>query len=83
VALSPSMLAGVASARTILKKIGLPHAVLRKTAQIKFACRCSPQRAAAMLAAIPENERASLPDTLDITCHFCGTTYSVPVRGGE
>ena len=37
----------------------------------------SAERAAAMVAAIPPDERASLPPTLDITCHMCGRTWTV------
>ena len=34
-------------------------------------------RAAAIVAALPESERASLPPVVDITCHMCGRTCSV------
>ena len=68
---------GAAAPRTLLKKLGLPHAEIRRTTPLSFACRCSAERAAAMLAAIPESERASLPPTLDITCHMCGRTWQV------
>ena len=30
-----------------------------------------------MVAAIPPDERAALPPTLDITCHMCGRTWTV------
>ena len=40
--------------------------------------RCSPERAAAILAALPEAERASLPPVVDVTCHMCGRTCLVP-----
>ncbi len=68
------------SPRTLLKKLGLPHAELRKTDALSFACRCSASRAAAMLSAIPEAERASLPPQLDITCHMCGRTWTVSTK---
>ena len=71
------------SARTLLKKLGLPHAEVRSTTPLSFACRCSAERAEAMLAAIPEAERAALPPQLDVTCHMCGRTRTVPTRRTE
>ena len=68
---------GAAAPRTLLKKLGLPQAEIRRTRALSFACRCSAERAAAMVAAIPPDERASLPPTLDITCHMCGRTWTV------
>ena len=65
--------------RNILKQLGLGNAELRKTTPLKFACRCSPDRALAMLAALSENERKALPPRIDITCHMCGKTFTVPV----
>ena len=70
------------SPRTLLKKLGLPHAELRRTDALSFACRCSAERAAAVLAAMPEAERAALPPQIDITCHMCGRTWTVPTGGG-
>lgn len=72
-----ALASGAAATRTLLKKIGLPQAEIRKTTPLAFACRCSAERAAAMIAAIPAEERASLPPTLDITCHMCGRTWTV------
>lgn len=66
------------SSRTMLKKLGFPNAELKKTTPLSFACRCSPERAAAMLAALSPEERASLPQKIDITCHMCGRTFSIP-----
>ena len=68
------------SSRKILEALGLKHAELRKTTPLKFACRCSPDRAAAMLAALSEDERKSLPDTLDVTCHMCGKTFTIRTK---
>ena len=65
------------SVRTLLKKLGLPQAELRSTRPLSFACRCSADRASAMLAALPPEERSALPSVVDITCHMCGRTYSV------
>jgi len=68
-----------AASRNILKRLGLDKAELKKTTPLKFACRCSPERAATMLSALSEEERRSLPPTVDITCHMCGRTFSVKV----
>ena len=67
------------ASRNILKQLGLEKAELRKTTPLRFACRCSPDRAVAMLAALSDEERKTLPPTLDITCHMCGRTYTVKV----
>ena len=67
------------ASRNILKQLGLENAELRKATPLKFACRCSPDRAVAMLAALGEEERKALPPTIDITCHMCGRTYTVKV----
>ena len=68
------------ASRNILKQLGLENAELRKTTPLKFACRCSPDRAAQMLAALGEEERKSLPPTIDITCHMCGKTFTVKTK---
>ena len=65
------------SFRTLLKKLGLPQAEVRQTKPLSFACRCSAERATAMLAALPPAERESLPSEVDITCHMCGRTWTV------
>ena len=54
---------------------------LRRTQPLKFACRCSPDRAVAMLSAMSADEKANLPDSLDITCHMCGRTFTVHPHG--
>ncbi len=82
-AVKKALASGTASARTLLKKLGLPHAEVRSTTPLSFACRCSAERAAAMLAAIPEAERAALPPQLDVTCHMCGRTWTVSTRRTE
>lgn len=65
------------ASRNLLKKLGLERAELRKTTPLRFACRCSPERAAAMLGALGPDERANLPPTVDVTCHMCGRTFTV------
>ena len=67
------------ASRNILTQMGLPRAELRKTTPLTFACRCSPDRAIAMLGALSDEEKKELPPTLDITCHMCGKTYTVKV----
>lgn len=67
------------ASRTVLKQLGLDKAELKRTTPLKFACRCSPDRAVAMLAALSEEERKSLPPTIDITCHMCGKIFTVKV----
>ena len=68
------------SSRKILEAIGLKHAELRKTTPLKFACRCSPDRATQMLAALSDEERKALPPTIDVTCHMCGKTFTVRTK---
>lgn len=65
------------SIRTLLKKLGLPQAKIRQRKPLAFACRCSADRAAAMLAALPPDERKNLPPEVDVTCHMCGRTWTV------
>ena len=67
------------ASRNLLKQLGLEKAELKKTTPLKFACRCSPDRAVAMLSALSEEERKALPPTIDITCHMCGKTFTVKV----
>ena len=67
------------ASRNLLRQFGLAHAELRRTTPLRFACRCSPERAVAMLGAMPEEERKTLPPVIDITCHMCGRTFSVKV----
>jgi len=68
------------SSRNLLKQLGLEKAELRKTAPLKFACRCSPERALAVLSSLGEEERKSLPPSLDVTCHMCGRTFTVKMK---
>ena len=58
------------SSRNILAKLGLKNAELRRTTPLSFACRCSPDRGVAMVAALAAEERASLPPTFNVTCHI-------------
>ena len=65
------------SQRNMLAQLGLAKAELKKSTPLKFACRCSPERAAAMLAALSEEARRGLPPAVDVTCHMCGRTFTV------
>jgi len=65
------------ASRNILSQMGLERAELRKTTPLSFACRCSPDRAVAMLASLSDEERKTLPPTIDVTCHMCGRTFVV------
>ena len=82
-AVQKALASATVSVRTLLKKLGLPHAEVRSTNPLAFACRCSAERAEAMLAAIPEAERAALPPQIDVTCHMCGRTWTVSTRRTE
>lgn len=68
------------SPRAILTDLGLKDAELKSSTPIKFACRCSAERAKETLRALPESERAALPEKIDITCHMCGRTFTVESR---
>ena len=68
------------ASRNILSQLGLDRAELKKTTPLSFACRCSPDRAIAMLNALSDEEKKELPPTLDITCHMCGKIFTVKTR---
>jgi len=78
--LAPELKTLAVSSRNLLKQLGLEKAELKRTMPLKFACRCSPDRAVAMLGALSPEERASLPEKLDITCHMCGRTFTVATK---
>ena len=63
----------------MMSAMGLEKAELKRSSPLRFACRCSPERAASMLGALDEKERAELPAKIDITCHMCGRTFTVAV----
>ena len=54
-------------------------AELKRTTPLSFACRCSQERAEAIVAALPEAERAALPKPATIVCHMCGHAFTVAV----
>ncbi len=63
--------------RNILRQLGLERAELRRSTPLSFACRCSSEKAAAIIAALPPAEREALPPVVDVTCHMCGRTCSI------
>ena len=67
------------ASRNLLKQLGLGAAELKSSVPLAFACRCSPERAVAMLGALSDEEKKTLPPTIDITCHMCGKTFTVKV----
>lgn len=67
------------SPRRILGELGLKCAELKRTTPLSFACRCSQERAEAIVAALPEAERAALPKPATIVCHMCGHAFTVAV----
>lgn len=68
------------SERNILRELDLNHAEKKKSTPLSFKCRCSPDRAIAMLSALSEEEKKTLPETIDITCHMCGRTFTVKTK---
>ena len=69
-------------------EMGLGQAGNIRIRPLRFACRCSRERALATLATLPEAERramAAKEPTVTIHCHMCGASYTVPVlpAGGE
>lgn len=68
------------SSRNILGQMSLAGVELKKSSPLRFECRCSLERAAAMLGALGDDERAALPSRIDVTCHMCGRTYNVRTR---
>lgn len=68
------------ASRNILRTLDLRQAELKRTTPLSFACRCSAVRAEAMLAALSPEERATLPPSVDVTCHMCGKIWTVKIR---
>lgn len=71
------------ASRSILRELGLEKAELKKTSPLQFACRCSPDRAVAMLGALSAEELKDLPAKIDITCHMCGRTFTVATGNAQ
>ena len=65
----------------LLGKLGLPHASMRDDIPLAFGCWCSAERARDTLMSLPESELASIiaeARPVDVTCHLCGRTWTVP-----
>jgi molecular chaperone Hsp33 len=65
------------SPRNILDCLGFPHAELKESRPVTFACRCSPERVSSVLASLPKEELLSMPPKIDVTCHMCGKIYTI------
>jgi len=65
------------SSRTLLGKLGLEKAELKKSTPLAFGCRCSVQRAKDMADAIDEQVGVKRAGKIGVTCHMCGRTYEV------
>ena len=63
--------------RRILSELGLDNAEKKRSTPLAFACRCSQERAEAIVAALPEEERRALPKPATIVCHMCGKVFTV------
>jgi molecular chaperone Hsp33 len=62
---------------------GLAGLVRRHTRGLRFHCRCSPERAAAAISALPPEdlrEMAGRGGPCDVTCHMCGETHAVAIE---
>jgi molecular chaperone Hsp33 len=66
--------------REVLISLGLAGAVFKRGVPLRFECRCSPERAAKMVAAVAESDGGALPETVDVTCHMCGRTFTVKTK---
>lgn len=72
-----------ASLEAWAKEVGLGDLSSIESRPLRFGCRCSRERAAAMLAALSKAERAAMAKekpTVTIYCHMCGASYEVPVE---
>lgn len=74
---TPPQYSGELDGKEMLFMLNLPQAELKRSMPLKFACRCSPERAIAAISALPEEERSQMPESVDVTCHMCGRTFTV------
>jgi len=63
------------ASRNILGQLGLKNAEKKKETPLSFACRCSAERAKAMVEAMGGGRGATRPTT--VTCHMCGRSWNV------
>lgn len=70
-----SMSSQIFSEATLFKKLPQVKMEVRSEDPVSFMCRCSAERAASMIASLPD--KSELPPTLDVTCHMCGRTWTI------
>jgi redox-regulated HSP33 family molecular chaperone len=76
-----SMSSQMFSSATLLNKLPEVKMEVRSEDPVSFMCRCSAERAASMIAALPD--KSELPPTLDVTCHMCGRTWTIRTGNKE
>lgn len=68
------------SAAALLDSLNFGEVPERDERELRFACRCSREKAIATLQALPPEERAELVargKPIDIYCHMCGKCHTV------
>lgn len=71
---------GAESADALLGSLDFGETPEQDGRQLRFACRCSHEKALATLQALPKEERAELAargKPIDIYCHMCGKCHTV------
>ena len=76
-----SMSSQMFSSATLLNKLPEVKMEVRSEDPVSCMCRCSAERAASMIAALPD--KSELPPTLDVTCHMCGRTWTIRTGNKE
>lgn len=79
----PAILAAAGSCAELLGKLSFGDCGEPETRPIRFACRCSAEKALATLQALPEDERRQLAEggkPIDIYCHMCGKCWTVKLK---
>lgn len=73
---------GAASLRALCDALALPPGgVFTDLRPLAFGCRCSAERAAAVLAALPEKDLAEMVAAgkpVTVHCHLCGKAWTIP-----
>ena len=77
-----SLLDGAASLRALCDALALPtDGVFTDLRPLAFGCRCTAEKVAGVLAALPASDRASLAAAgkpVTVHCHLCGKAWTVP-----
>jgi len=71
-----------ADPRSITDALGLNSVQLREERPLRFACPCSPERILKMVEVLPAEELQDIllkEEDPEVTCHFCGKDYRVPL----